>query len=141
MDREEQSVMGKIEFELTKGEEFVMEFFWNADGPLTTMQVSHMTEQFNDCYIHRLVKSLEKKGMLNVCGFQKSGKQYARQFLPTVTREEYGAVLMEKIGIQGKRSLAKVVTAMIRRPDSNEIKSTDELIRELEMIIEELKEG
>ena len=90
---------------------------------------------------HRLVKSLEKKGMLNVCGFQKSGKQYARQFLPTVTREEYGAVLMEKIGIQGKRSLAKVVTAMIRRPDSNEIKSTDELIRELEMIIEELKEG
>ena len=118
-----------------------MEFFWNTERPLTVMEVSQMMNQFNECYIHRLIKSLEKKEMLKVCGMQKSGKQYARQFNPTITREEYGVTLMEKLGIQGKKSLAKFFAAMVRRPDGGEIQSTDELIGELENIIEELKEG
>lgn len=133
--------MNKDEFELTKGEETVMEFFWNTERPLTVMEISQMTNQFNECYIHRLIKSLEKKEMLKDCGMQRSGKQYARQFIPTITREEYGVTLMEKLGIQGKKSLAKFFAAMVRRPDSREIQSTDELICELENIIEELKEG
>ena len=83
--------MRKKSFDLTKGEESMMEIFWDADSPLTIMEVSRLTDEFNDSYIHRLVKSLEKKEMLKVVGLQKSGKQYARQFFPAMTREEYGA--------------------------------------------------
>ena len=79
-----------------------MEFFWNTERPLTVMEVSQMMNQFNECYIHRLIKSLEKKEMLKVCGMQKSGKQYARQFIPTITREEYGVTLMENWGFKEK---------------------------------------
>ena len=133
--------MRKKSFDLTKGEETMMEIFWDADSPLTIMEVSRLTDEFNDSYIHRLVKSLEKKEMLKVVGLQKSGKQYARQFFPAMTREEYGAIVMGNLGIQGEKALAQVAVAMVKRMDNDTQKDRAMLIRELESIVEELKRG
>lgn len=133
--------MRKKSFDLTKGEESMMEIFWDADSPLTIMEVSRLTDEFNDSYIHRLVKSLEKKEMLKVVGLQKSGKQYARQFFPAMTREEYGAIVMGNLGIQGEKALAQVAVAMVKRMDNDTQKDRAMLIRELESIVEELKRG
>ena len=133
--------MRKKRFELTRGEETMMEIFWDADCPLTTMEISKLTDEFNDSYIHRLVKSLEKMEMLKIVGLQKSGKQYARQFLPTVTREEYGAMVRDNLGIQGEKALAKVAVAMVKRMDDDAKEDREELIHELESIVEELKRG
>ena len=133
--------MRKKSFELTKGEEAMMEILWDADNPLTIMEISQLTDEFNDSYIHRLVKSLEKKEMLKVVGLQKSGKQYARQFFPTVTREEYGAIVIDNLGIQGEKALAQVAVAMVKRIDNGTQKDRAMLIRELESIVEELKRG
>lgn len=133
--------MRKNKFDLTKGEESMMEIFWDADNPLTIMEVSRMTDEFNDSYIHRLVKSLEKKEMLKVVGLQKSGKQYARLFFPTMTREEYGAIVMGNLGIQGEKALAQVAVAMVKRIGNDTQKDKEMLIRELESIVEELKRG
>ena len=132
--------MRKKSFDLTKGEESMMEIFWDADSPLTIMEVSRLTDEFNDSYIHRLVKSLEKKEMLKVVGLQKSGKQYARQFFPAMTRE-YGAIVMGNLGIQGEKALAQVAVAMVKRMDNDTQKDRAMLIRELESIVEELKRG
>lgn len=133
--------MRKKSFDLTKGEESMMEIFGDADSPLTIMEVSRLTDEFNDSYIHRLVKSLEKKEMLKVVGLQKSGKQYARQFFPAMTREEYGAIVMGNLGIQGEKALAQVAVAMVKRMDNDTQKDRAMLIRELESIVEELKRG
>lgn len=133
--------MRKKSFELTKGEEAMMEILWDADNPLTIMEISQLTDEFNDSYIHRLVKSLEKKEMLKVVGLQKSGKQYARQFFPTMTREEYGAIVIDNLGIQGEKALAQVAVAMVKRIDNGTQKDRAMLIRELESIVEELKRG
>ena len=133
--------MRKKSFELTKGEEAMMEILWDADSPLTIMEISQLTDEFNDSYIHRLVKSLEKKEMLKVVGLQKSGKQYARQFFPTMTREEYGAIVIDNLGIQGEKALAQVAVAMVKRIDNGTQKDRAMLIRELESIVEELKRG
>ena len=133
--------MRKNKFDLTKGEESMMEIFWDADNPLTIMEVSRMTDEFNDSYIHRLLKSLEKKEMLKVVGLQKSGKQYARRFFPTMTREEYGAIVMGNLVIQGEKALAQVAVAMVKRIGNDTQKDKEMLIRELESIVEELKRG
>ena len=39
--------MRKNKFDLTKGEESMMEIFWDADNPLTIMEVSRMTDEDN----------------------------------------------------------------------------------------------
>ena len=104
--------MRKKTFELTKGEERIMEFFWDSQSPLTSMDISSMTDEFNDSYIHRLLTSLLKKEMLEVNGIEKSGKQYARKFVPTMTREEYGAMVMKGLGIKDEKALAKVAAAL-----------------------------
>lgn len=132
--------MDKDEFELTKAEEKMMEFFWNTDNPLTATDISQNMDQFNYGYILRLIKSLEKKKMLKVCGLQQSGKQYARQFVPTMTRAEYGAIVIRNLGIE-EEELAKVAVAMVQKSNNSDSQNTDELIQELENIIAELKKG
>ena len=134
--------MRKKSFELTKGEERIMEFFWDSQSPLTSMDISSMTDEFNDSYIHRLLTSLLKKEMLEVNGMEKSGKQYARKFVPTMTREEYGAMVIEGLGIRDEKALAKVAVALFKKPEGTDGKEeTDpkELIKELENIVEQLK--
>ena len=134
--------MRKKTFELTKGEERIMEFFWDSQSPLTSMDISSMTDEFNDSYIHRLLTSLLKKEMLEVNGIEKSGKQYARKFVPTMTREEYGAMVMKGLGIKDEKALAKVAAALFKKPegkDGKEETDTQALIKELENIVGQLK--
>ena len=134
--------MRKKSFELTKGEERIMEFFWDSQSPLTSMDISSMTDEFNDSYIHRLLTSLLKKEMLEVNGIEKSGKQYARKFVPTMTREEYGAMVIEGLGIRDEKALAKVAVALFKKTegkDKKEETDPNELIKELENIVEQLK--
>lgn len=125
----------KNKFELTKGEESLMELFWDASKPLSSIDLSEMTDEFNDPYIHKLLRSLQEKNMLQVSGVTQSGKKYARLFLPTITREEYGAFLMNQIGIKNGLSFAKVAIAL---NGQNEL-SNEELIQQLELIVNELK--
>ncbi len=131
--------MRKKEFELTRGEERLMEMFWNAGRPLTSMELCKMTDEFNDSYVHRLLNSLEKKKMLSVSGLVKSGKQYARSFEPTMTREEYAAFVMEKLGIREEKSFAKVAVALTGKASDRGETEKQELIEELERIVEQLR--
>jgi len=126
-------------FELTKGEEVLMELFWSADRPLTSMDICEMTDEFNYSYVHRLLTALQKKDMLEVNGVIKSGKQYARTFIPAMTREQYGALMMEQLGINDEKALAKVAVAMIQRSANKQKDGNKELVKQLESIVEQLK--
>ncbi len=129
--------MRKKSFELTKGEEVMMELFWNAKRPLTSMELCEMTDEFNYSYVHRLLTALQKKEMLSVEGLCKSGKQYARTFVPTVTREEYAALVMEQLGISDGKALAKVALVMMNK--SNDESKKEELVKLLQNMVEQLK--
>lgn len=121
---------------LTKGEESLMELFWDASEPLTSMQLSERTDAFNDSYIHKLLKSLLAKNIIKVEGLVASGKQYARAFQPMMTREEYAAEVMCELGIRGEKAIAKVVVAMVK---ASEESSKDVLVKQLESMVQELK--
>jgi BlaI family penicillinase repressor len=132
--------MEKKDIELTRGEETIMELFWNAGYPLTSMELSGMTDEFNFSYVHRLINSLLNKEMIEVQGMVKSGKQYARTFLPTMTREQYGAIVMRGLGITDEKALANVAVALICKPAKNDKERRENLIKELEKIIKQLEQ-
>lgn len=126
--------MRKKKEELTKGEERILEIFWNEGKPLTSMEVMEKTDEFNESYVHRLLNSLLEKKALKVEGMMKSGKQYARIFVPEFTREEYGVYLIKQLGMVRKDNLKKFAVALTK-----ENKRKEEVIETLEEIIDEIK--
>lgn len=124
--------------DLTKSEENLMELFWNAQSPLTSVQIMEIAKGYswNGNYLHVMLKSLQNKGMIEVCGLIQYGNQYARQFKPSVTKSEYGAKLIISKGLV--ESVSQVTVAL-----ANETKDTDreKLIDQLEKLIGDLRSG
>lgn len=122
---------------LTNSEEDLMEIFWEKKEPLTSVEILEIScgRSWNGNYLHMMLRSLLKKGMIKVCGTVQYGTQYARQFIPAVTKEQYAAKLILSKGIE-KTSIAEVTVAMV-----NETTGADEegVIKQLEEIIKELK--
>ncbi len=122
---------------LTNSEEDLMELFWERKEPLTSVEILELSadRSWNGNYVHMMLRSLLKKDMVKVCGTVQYGTQYARQFVPAVTKEQYAAKLVMSKGI-GKNSIAEVTVAMVNETDDTD---GEGLIQQLEEIIEELK--
>ena len=122
---------------LTNSEEDLMEIFWEKKEPLTSLDILDISagRSWNGNYIHMMLRSLMKKGMIEICGTVQCGTQYARQFTPVITKEQYAARLVLSKGIEGN-AIAAVTVAMV-----NEINEADEegLVKQLEEIVQELK--
>ncbi len=114
-----------------------MELFWEHKEPLTSVEISNLStdRSWNGNYIHMMLRSLQKKGMIAVCGTLQYGTQYARQFTPLVTKEQYAAKLVMSKGIE-PGSIAAVTVAMVNETDKAD---NEGLIEQLEEIIETLK--
>ena len=121
---------------LTNSDEDLMEIFWERKEPLTSVEISEISadRSWNGNYVHMMLRSLLKKGMITVCGSVQYGTQYARQFIPSLTKEQYAAKLVMSKGIK-KNAIAAVTVAMVNEADED----GEELIQQLEEIIEELK--
>ena len=130
-------IMAKKEKHLTSSEEDLMEMFWESEEPLTSVEIMNISadRSWNGNYVHIMLRSLLKKGMIKVCGTVQCGTQYARQFIPAVTREQYAAKLVVSKGI-GSNSIAAVTVAMVNETGKADSKG---LVKQLEEIIEELK--
>lgn len=123
---------------LTGSEEELMELFWSRKEALTSVEILEVAvnHSWNSSYLHIMLRSLLKKGMIEVCGTVQYGTQYARQFVPLMTKEEYAAKIVMSKGLD-KSSVAKVAVAMVKEVAGD---GKEGLIDELEKIIEELKE-
>ncbi len=131
------AMMRKKEKHLTNTEEELMEIFWANKAPLTSVEILEISagRSWNGNYLHKMLRALLKKGMIEVCGIVQSKTQYARQFRPVVTKEQYAAKLVMSKGIS-INSLADVAVAMVDEADGSE---EEKLIQQLEEIIQELK--
>ena len=85
--------------------------------------------------VHNIIRGLLKKGLLDECGMEHYGTQYARKLKPAYGRETYAAkFLISKL--DGKTSVSKVMAALAKEEDREEI------IEDLENIIRDMrKEG
>lgn len=127
---------------MTPREEDLMNVFWNQKEPMAITDIIELLdkEQWNQVTLFRIVKKLLDKGYLEIYGFKKNNTQYARKFIPSLTKEEYAAVLLSERGIESN-SLANIALAMLGGNKRKEVCEEEKnyLIHELENIIEQIK--
>lgn len=76
---------------LTKSEEEIMNLLWEVDKPLTSSEIVAMSvnRTWRKSYINLLINSLLGKDMIKVTGVKQMTKNYARTFVPTMTKYAY----------------------------------------------------
>lgn len=84
------------------------------------------------------MQSLTDAGYLEVAGFEKSVKAYARKLAPSLTKEEYYSSMLMKRGISSD-SLADITAALIGASRKKKKQKNDEVIARLEDIIAGLR--
>ena len=127
--------MKKIQ--LTKREEDLMDFLWDYGKPATSLDVLEHCKNitWSPNYTHVMLRSLLKKGAIEMCGMIQYATQYARQFRCVISREEYFLQQAQKSGIDS-RELLRTAAALAAHSDAKE---REELVEELEHLIAELK--
>ena len=112
---------------LTNSEMQVMELLWDCNVPLTT---SEMVDYCKDriwkaSYIHIIVKSLLDKEMIQIAGFKKTVKNYARTFEASMSKEDW--LIMQVKGEQkdNPRVLLMLLKSLLE--EEEDIEYLDEL--------------
>lgn len=128
--------MNNKDWKFTKREEELMELLWSVEEPMTSVEMiaCDCERTWKDNYLKVMIRSLQDKDAIRVCGMKQYKTQYARLFEPNITREDYIAKFAVASGIKGS-AVANVAVAMAKETDSDE-----EVIARLEEIIEQLKE-
>ncbi len=123
-------------------EEQILNLLWEKGEPLTINEIEELCieEKLSRVTIFKAVQSLIDAELLNVNGFAKSTKTYARKFTPAITREQYAAMLLETKGFSTK-DMGNVVVAMLGMGKSGKInkKTGEKAIKELEDIISQIR--
>lgn len=120
---------------LTKSEEQIVELLWNSEEPLTSSEIikNSVDKTWKDSYVHLLINSLMEKGIIEVAGFKKATKNYARTFKPTVSREEYLVLKLTKSKNYSKEQMPVFFKALISKTNDTA------LLNELEEAIKARK--
>ncbi len=125
-------------FSLSKSEERLMNFLWSENIPLSALEmVEKLRDQdWGEHYLRVVLKSLERKGAVECCGFEQRVNQYARRFCCALTKEEYYVQLAARGGVAPDALLRSAAVAMVEKGGD---KGKEELIQELERLIEEYR--
>lgn len=126
----------KKKFSLTPSEERIMELLWSENRPLTSVELTEHSEEesWKSSYVYILIRSLLKKGLIEVCGTVQYASQYARQFRPLLTKEQYAARLALSLDFDSA-SISKVAVAMAQEASED----SEQFIQQLENMIERLR--
>ena len=124
--------MKKSTNRLTESEQQVLDLLWDRDEPLTSSEIVDFCEgrTWKESYIHILINSLLKKKMIEVAGFKKTTKNYARTFKPCMTREEYSILQIKQNQKISSRTLSHLFSAMLE--EETDASVLDDLSKMLE---------
>lgn len=127
--------------EINGREETLLNYLWDKQIPMTSVEMLNelVEEGWKQITLLKTIQSLTEKGYLEVVGFEKSVKTYARRFVPTISKGEfYSRMIIEK-GLD-KTSIVDITAALIGA-DGKSIEGTQKIIGTLESIISDLKSG
>lgn len=126
---------------VTPSEREVLELLWTQDRPLTSSEIVELSKDktWKPSYIHLMITSLLKKNMIEISGFKKTTKNYARSFVPVMSREEYSVYIMKKENNLSTSSLSLLFSALLEEETSQD--TLDELSAMLEKKRKELEAG
>ena len=85
---------------LNKRAEELMNLLWAYKEPLTQNEMAERLEKkgWSSVTLFKTVQSLSAAGYLQVVGWEKSAKTYARKLIPAISKEEYyTSILMNHV--------------------------------------------
>ena len=76
---------------MTNSEEQVMRLLWSSERPLSCSEIVELSQDktWKDSYVHSILKSLMKKGIVKIGAFELISRSYARKFEPSMSYDEY----------------------------------------------------
>ena len=79
-----------------------MNVFWQTPEPLTVSQLSRLLvgQDWSKNYIHKVLRWLSDKEFIKVVGIAQEGRYQAQQYVPTLTKDEYLAYMLEEQGVE-----------------------------------------
>ena len=91
---------------LTNSEKQIMEVLWKSDVPLSSHDIilSSSDKTWKNSSVHLLLNSLLDKELIEVAGFEKRTKNYARVFKPTLSYVDYILTVLIKNSDKEKRA-------------------------------------
>ena len=126
--------MSKTPKRLTNSEREIMQVLWKSEKPLTASGIiaASPNKEWKNSSVHLLIKSLLDKGLVEVAGFEKTTKNYARTFVPVETREQFlvGQIIDDKTTTEDKKGIYSYIIGK---------ESDPELINYIEKLLEERK--
>lgn len=117
---------------VTNSERQILEVLWDEGEALTSSEIVEVSDNrtWKASSVHLLLNSLLNKGMVEVGGFKKTTKNYARTFQPVMSREDYSLLQLRQEQKRTSRTLSKFVNTLL----GNEI--NDEVLHELEDMVD-----
>ena len=76
---------------LTRTEKDILDFLWDYGSPLSAAEIVSLypNRTWKASYIHLALQSMLKKKVIKIDGFKPTAKNYARTFVPAVSREVF----------------------------------------------------
>lgn len=108
---------------LTKSEEEIMYLLWDLDEPLTSSEIvkKAVNKTWKKSYINLLINSLLKKDMIKVVGVKQMTKNYARTFVPTMTKDAYVIKQISDRPNFADSDIPALFSELIEKTESSEI--------------------
>lgn len=106
---------------LTNSEKQIMEVLWKSDVPLSSHDIilSSSDKTWKNSSVHLLLNSLLDKELIEVAGFEKRTKNYARVFKPTLSYVDYILTVLTKNSDKEKR--VELLSKLIKQENDTEL--------------------
>ena len=110
---------------LTKSEAQVMKLLWQSEKPLSCTEIVERSEDktWKDSYVHSIIKSLIKKGIVSITSFELVSRSYARMFSPKISYTEY--ILLSSFSdeeVHNPETMSEFIRTILSYSDSEAIK-------------------
>lgn len=117
---------------ITNSEKQILEVLWDKGEALTSSEIVEVSDDrtWKASSVHLLLNSLLNKGMVEVGGFKKTTKNYARTFKPVMSREDYSLLQLR----QERKSTARTLSRFVNTLLGNEI--DEHVLHELEDMVD-----
>ncbi len=115
---------------LTKSEKQIMDLLWSVDRPLSCAEIVELSGEktWKDSYVHSLIKSLMKKDVVQIEGFELISRSYARKFSAKLNKEEF--YLREYLEEAPSNCMSLLFEAYLKNySDPDEIKKLEAMIK------------
>ena len=122
----------KQKIRLTKSEREIMDVLWKQGEALTSSEIIEVStnRSWGNTSIHLLLKSLLDKSVIEVDGFKRTTKNYARTFKPSISQYDY--FFQENFrGIPLEKRM-KFIEAVIQDTSLEELDAIEKIILELQ---------